>query len=71
LRGGLVHFEVLVEFCKFVLLYFLISSAIKDRNDLHTAIAAAALGAAYIGWEVTINERGDFKITEESSEGLG
>jgi len=55
-----ISLEVLVEFSKFVLLYFLIASAIKDRNDLHTAIAVAALGAAYIGWEVTINERGDF-----------
>jgi hypothetical protein len=55
-----ISLEVLVEFAKFVLLYFLISAAIKDRNDLQTAIAVAALGAAYIGWEVTINERGDF-----------
>jgi hypothetical protein len=55
-----VSSEVLVEFCKFVLLYFMIAAAIKDRSDLHRAIAVAALGAAYIGWEVTINKRGDF-----------
>jgi putative inorganic carbon (hco3(-)) transporter len=55
-----ISLEVLVEFCKFLLLYFLISTAIKDRADLHRAIAVIALGGAYIGWEVTINERGDF-----------
>jgi putative inorganic carbon (hco3(-)) transporter len=55
-----ISFEVLVEFTKFVLLYFLISAAVKDRSDLHRAIAVIALGGAYIGWEVTINGRGDF-----------
>jgi putative inorganic carbon (hco3(-)) transporter len=55
-----VSLEVLTEFFKFILLYFLISSAIKDRPDLQRVIAAIALGAAYIGWEVTINERGNF-----------
>ena len=69
-NAGLVHvllgvdrtisLEVLVEFWKYLLLYFLISAAIKDRADLHRAIAVIALGGAYIGWEVTINERGDF-----------
>jgi O-antigen ligase len=55
-----ISLEVLVEFCKYLLLYFLISAAIRDRADLHRAIAVIALGAAYIGWEVTINGRGDF-----------
>jgi putative inorganic carbon (hco3(-)) transporter len=55
-----ISLEVLVEFFKYILLYFLISAAIKDRADLHRAIAVIALGAAYIGWEVTVNERGDF-----------
>jgi putative inorganic carbon (hco3(-)) transporter len=55
-----ISVEVLVEFFKYILLYFLISAAIKDRADLQRAIAVIALGAAYIGWEVTINERGDF-----------
>ena len=64
-----VSIEVLVEFAKLVLLYFLISSAIKDRADLHRAIAVIALGAAYIGWEVTINDRGDF--TGSRLEGVG
>ena len=69
-NAGLVHvmlgvdraisLEVLVEFWKYLLLYFLVSAAIKDRADLHRAIAVIALGSAYIGWEVTINERGDF-----------
>jgi O-antigen ligase len=48
------------ELLKFVLLYFLLRAAIQDRNDLRIAVIAMALGAAYIGYEVTINERGEF-----------
>jgi len=55
-----ISLEVLIEFAKFVLLYFMITAAIKDRSDLHRTIAVIALGGAYIGWEVTINDRGDF-----------
>jgi hypothetical protein len=55
-----ISLETLIEFWKYLLLYFLISTAIKDRADLHRAVAVIALGAAYIGWEVTINGRGDF-----------
>jgi len=64
-----VSLEVLIEFAKFIVLYFLISAAIKDRADLHRAIAVIALGAAYIGWEVTVNERGTF--TGSRLEGVG
>lgn len=52
--------DTYVELVKYTLLFFLISAAIKDRADLRYALAAMALGAAYIGWEVTVNERGDF-----------
>src|SRR6185369_13621126 len=38
----------------------LLSAAIKDRDDFNRTVAAIALGAAYIGWEVTVNKRGDF-----------
>jgi hypothetical protein len=49
-----------VELLKFILLFFLFWLAIQDRRDLRIAVIAIALGAAYIGYEVTINERGDF-----------
>lgn len=61
--------EVLVELAKFILLFFMISSAIKDRDDLHRVIATIAIGAAYIGWEVAINDRGTF--TGSRLEGVG
>jgi O-antigen ligase len=49
-----------VELMKFVLLFFLISRAIHDRADFRVVILSIALAAAYIGYEVTINGRGDF-----------
>ena len=55
-----ISLDTFVELLKYTLLMFLFSSAIKDKTDFQRAIAAMALGAAYIGWEVTINERGDF-----------
>jgi putative inorganic carbon (hco3(-)) transporter len=48
------------ELLKYILLFFIMSAAIKDRSDFHRVVATMAIGAAYIGWEVTINERGDF-----------
>jgi putative inorganic carbon (hco3(-)) transporter len=55
-----ISLDTFVEFLKYTLLMFLMSSAIKDRTDFQRVVATLALGAAYIGWEVTINERGDF-----------
>ena len=55
-----ISIDALTEVLKYTLLTFLFTSAIKNRSDLQVTIAAMALGAAYIGWEVTINERGDF-----------
>lgn len=49
-----------VELLKYVLLFFLISRAIQSREDLRVVVMSVALAAAYIGYEVTINERGDF-----------
>jgi O-antigen ligase len=58
-----------VELLKYVLLYFLITRAIQDRTDFRVVVLAMAVGAAYIGYEVTINERGDF--TGSRLEGVG
>lgn len=49
-----------VELLKFVLLFFLMWWAIQDRRDMRIVLIAIALGAAYIGYEITINERGTF-----------
>ena len=49
-----------VEFMKYVLLYFTMHAAIHDKKDFRLALMCIALGAAYIGYEVTINERGSF-----------
>jgi hypothetical protein len=45
---------------KFVLLFFLIQYAIRDKKDYRIVAMSIALGMAYIGYEVTINERGSF-----------
>jgi O-antigen ligase len=58
-----------VELLKYVLLFFLIWGAIDDKDDIRTSLCAIALGAAYIGYEVTINNRGHF--THSRLEGVG
>ena len=55
-----ISLDTYVELLKYVLLFFLLKGAIRDRGDLRIALISIALGAAYIGYEVTINERGDF-----------
>jgi O-antigen ligase len=52
--------DTYVELLKYTLLFFLIWRAIRDRRDFGIALIAIALGGFYIGWEVTINERGNF-----------
>jgi len=55
-----VSLDNYVEFMKYVLLYFAIKASIHDRKDFRLALICVAMGAAYIGYEVTINERGSF-----------
>ena len=49
-----------IEFLKYILLFFLMWRAIDSRDDMRVVVMSIAVGAAYIGYEVTINERGDF-----------
>jgi hypothetical protein len=49
-----------VELLKLVLLVFLMTRAIENRDDLRIVLMSIALGAAYIGYEVWWNERGYF-----------
>lgn len=61
LAAGPRHSQTeLIELLKFCLLYFLMSSVIKTKADLRLAFVAMAMGAGYIGYEVTVNERGEF-----------
>jgi O-antigen ligase len=55
-----ISLDTYLELVKYTLLFFIMSAAIKDRADFHRMVATIAIGAAYIGWEVTVNERGDF-----------
>ena len=45
---------------KFVLLYFLMTNLISSSKDLKLITIAMIIGAGYIGYEVTINDRGGF-----------
>jgi putative inorganic carbon (hco3(-)) transporter len=56
-----ISFSNYIEILKFVMLFFLLWWAIQNRRDFRVLLIAIALGAAYIGYEVTINERGTFR----------
>jgi putative inorganic carbon (hco3(-)) transporter len=70
LNATFVHFAIAstpdvsvdnyVELLKLVLLVFVMWGAIQNRRDLRVVMMSIALGAAYIGYEVTYNERGYF-----------
>lgn len=52
--------RVLAELLKFLLLFCLMTMAIRDRRDFRAVITAMALGSAYIGFEILVNQRGTF-----------
>lgn len=56
-----VSMDGYIELIKYVILYFLLVAAIHTRKDMHIVLVSLAVGAAYIGYEVTINERGTFE----------
>ena len=55
-----VSIDTYIELLKYSLLFYLIWYSIRDKKDYRTAVMAIALGAGYIGYEITINGRGDF-----------
>ena len=55
-----VSFESYLLLVKFVLLYFMIVSSARTPRDYRLLIWAIVLGATYVGWEITINDRGHF-----------
>jgi hypothetical protein len=61
--------DTYVELLKYSLLFYLIHLAIRDKRDFRAALISLAVGGLYIGWEITINERGD--VSGSRLEGVG
>jgi O-antigen ligase len=64
-----ISLDTYVELLKYTLLFFLLWRGIEDKRDFRVVLMTMALGAAYIGYEVTINERGSF--SRSRLEGVG
>jgi hypothetical protein len=58
-----------VPLTKFVLLYFLITNAFESRRDFWKIIVILLLCTGYIGYEVTVNDRGSMR--QGRLEGIG
>jgi O-antigen ligase len=54
---------------KFILLFLLIVASVGTQKDLHILLVSLAMTASYIGYEVTINGRGD--VNGGRLEGIG
>ena len=64
-----VSFDRYFLVVKYVALFFVIAASVHDRQALRIAFWSMALGAGYIGYEATINDRGRF--TGGRLEGIG
>ena len=79
INATLIHFilapnraiseDTYVLLLKFTALLVFVTMCIRDRADLRIAMWSMALGAAYIGYEVTINDRGS--LSGGRLEGIG
>lgn len=67
--GSEISGESYTLLAKLLLLFFLFFAAIKTKADFKIAMIAILLGAAYIGYEVTFNDRGS--IEANRLEGIG
>src|SRR5690606_36833979 len=54
---------------KFELLFILMLTVVRTEEDMNTLLLTLTLGAMYVGYEVTINERGN--VTGSRLEGVG
>lgn len=61
--------DAYVEMLKYFLLMYLMFRTVRSTQDLQIVIMSILLGAAYIGYEATINERGE--IVNNRLEGVG
>jgi hypothetical protein len=64
-----ISVEAYTLLAKFVLLFFLIVAAARTREDLRIILLSVVLGAGYIGYECTINDRG--RLRGNRLEGVG
>jgi putative inorganic carbon (hco3(-)) transporter len=64
-----ISLNTYIELLKYSLLFYLMHSAIRNRRDFRTALAILAVGGLYIGFEITVNDRGD--ISGARLEGVG
>jgi putative inorganic carbon (hco3(-)) transporter len=64
-----ISLNTYTELLKYALLFYLLHLAIRDRKDFRIALVTLALGGLYIGWEITVNGRGD--ISGSRLEGVG
>jgi O-antigen ligase/polysaccharide polymerase Wzy-like membrane protein len=55
-----VSFESYLLLVKFVLLYFMIVASARTPRDYRLLIWSIVLGATYVGFEITVNDRGHF-----------
>ena len=53
--------EAYMLLVKFLLLCYLIYASIKSKFDMQVVMMSIILGAAYIGFEVTVNDRGELQ----------
>ena len=53
--------EAYMLLVKFLLLCYLIYATIKSKYDMQVVMMSIILGAAYIGFEVTVNDRGELQ----------
>ncbi|MGH2603311.1 MAG: hypothetical protein ACRDJ9_28500, partial [Dehalococcoidia bacterium] len=64
-----ISLENYLRMLKFAALFFLIIGCIRNPRDLRLVMWSIVLGAAYIGYEVTINDRGN--MVRGRLEGIG
>jgi hypothetical protein len=58
-----------IRVLKFAALFFLILASVRNPSDFRLVLWSVVLGAAYIGYEVTINDRGN--MVRGRLEGIG
>ncbi|MGD9856761.1 MAG: O-antigen ligase family protein [Planctomycetaceae bacterium] len=58
-----------IDLAKYVLLFGMLVASIRNERDLRFVLLSIVIGAAYIGYEVTINDRGS--IQNGRLEGIG
>jgi hypothetical protein len=64
-----VSLDNYIRVVKFVLLFFLIVNSVRNPRDLRLVLWSVVLGASYLGFEATVNDRG--RMVNGRLEGIG